>query len=352
MKHYLILFFIFNIFTANAQLQTSSGWQTYDQIVEDLLFDYADDVSNVTYTGWSGAIGTFNGVNTTLGIDRGVIMTTGTIYNDSAGPHGPNDLPNAGVDNLKPGYAPLSDLIGTETFNAAVLECDFVASTDSVKLDYVFGSEEYPEFVNTQFNDGFAFFISGPGITDTINMATAVSINTVNNINFGSLNDGPCTNCEYYVINGDGGTEPYNFDEQYIQYDGYTTPLTSFSVVEPGETYHLTIVIADAGDEMYDSGLFLKTNNQEAKLTKHDVSQKIKLYPNPNQGSFIIESTKEEESENIEIYGADGKKVAFNIEKLNAAESKIEIKELKQGVYWVKIFTKEGDFYSSKFIID
>jgi hypothetical protein len=355
MKHSFILIFLFNVYSLSAQLQTSIGWQTPEQLVQDILFDYAVDISNVNYTGSIEAIGTFNGVNTTLGIDRGVIMTTGAIATDSGGPHGPNDQPDAGIDNLESGFAPLSNLTGIGTFNAAVLECDFVAISDTVKLEFIFGSDEYPEFVNSQFKDAFAFFISGPGITDTLNIALvpgtsqAIDINSINN---GQSNNGPCTFCVYYNFNGNGDTQPHNNDSQYIQYDGFTTPLTAFSEVEPGETYHLTIAIADGGDGIYDSGLFLKTNNLESSLSNYEKSNQIKVYPNPNQGSFILEDLSAEEIKYIEVFGSDGKRILFDLEQLNDSELRINIKQTVPGVYWVKIITEEGNFYSTKFVID
>ncbi|PHR49100.1 MAG: hypothetical protein COA32_03370 [Fluviicola sp.] len=263
MRILISISFIFNLCLLNAQLQTNGG-QSPNQLVQNVLLGPGVDVSNVNFSGDNGAIGSFNAVNTTLGIDEGVLITTGTVANNADGPHGPNDQANAGVDNGVGGYNPLTNLVGTNTFNAAVLEFDFVPFSDTVRFEYVFGSEEYPEFVGTQFNDVFAFFISGPGISGTKNMALipgttqAVAINNVNN---GPSNSGPCANCPYYNNNGNGSNAPYNGSSQYIQYDGFTTPLTAVSKVECGETYHLIIAVADVGDGIYDSGIFLAANS-------------------------------------------------------------------------------------------
>jgi gliding motility-associated-like protein len=128
----------------------------------------------------------------------------------------------------------------------------------------VFGSDEYPEFVDEGFNDVFAFFISGPGFGGTYNMAQIpggggpVSIDNINN---GPSNTGPCQNCAYYNANGTGATSPYDSDDYYIQYDGFTVVMEAVAKVECGETYHLKIAIADAGDQAYDSGIFLEANS-------------------------------------------------------------------------------------------
>ena len=53
----------------------------------------------------------------------------------------------------------------SQTFDASILEFDFITFSDTILFSYVFASEEYKEFVNANFNDAFGFFISGPGIS-------------------------------------------------------------------------------------------------------------------------------------------------------------------------------------------
>lgn len=248
----------------HGQLSTNGGMSP-NQLVQNVLVGQGVTVSNVSYSGANGAIGSFQAPNTSLGIDEGIILTTGTINPGADGPYGPNDKPNAGLDNGAGGFGPLTNLVGTNTFNASILEFDFVPKSDSVKFEYVFASEEYPEWVGDQFNDVFAFFISGPGIPGgTKNMALIPGTTqpvAINNVNNGPTNNGPCQNCPYYVNNGNGNNAPYSNDPYYIQYDGFTVPLEASSAVECGETYHLIIAIADVGDAIYDSGIFLSANS-------------------------------------------------------------------------------------------
>lgn len=257
MKQILLSIFIILSLSSLAQLQTNGG-QTPGQLVQNVLIGPGVNVSNVFYSGSLNAIGTFDASNASIGIDNGIIMTTGTINQGADGPHGPNNAANAGVDNGVSGYSQLTNLVGTQTYNAAILEFDFVPLSDSVKFNYVFASEEYPEFVGSQFNDVFAFFITGPGIPGGVqNMALIpgttqpVAINNVNGT----------SNSNYYVNNGSGSNAPFNNDPYYVQYDGFTTPLQAVSKVECGETYHLIIAIADVGDGIYDSGIFLEANS-------------------------------------------------------------------------------------------
>ncbi|OIQ36964.1 MAG: hypothetical protein BM555_01710 [Crocinitomix sp. MedPE-SWsnd] len=254
---------------SHAQLTTSTA-QTPTQLVEDVLVGNGVAVSNVSYTGHAEAVGSFNGSSTNLGLNSGIVLTTGTVLNSGGllggaqGPHGPNDESSAGVDNNEPGYAALTTLAGADTYNAAILEFDFVPQSDTVSFRYVFGSEEYPEYVDGGFNDAFAFFISGPGFGGTYNMATIPGgggVVSIDNINNGSANTGPCQNCSYYVNNGTGNTSPNNNSDFYIQYDGFTQVMEAIAEVQCGETYHLVISIADAGDGAYDSGIFLEANS-------------------------------------------------------------------------------------------
>jgi hypothetical protein len=262
-------FSIFLLFPALGWSQLTTSSMSPGQLVQNVLLGPGVTVSNISYSGNGNAIGYFNGAATNLGIAEGIVMTTGTIYNNGSGPQGPNNAGNSGIDNNAGGYSQLSNLIGgIPTFNAAILEFDFIPYSDTVRFKYVFGSEEYPEYVGSQFNDVFAFFISGPGISGLQNIArlqngSPVAINNVNN---GQTNSGPCTNCSYYVYNGDGNNGPYNGSGYYIQYDGFTKVLEAVSRVQCGQTYHLVIAIADAGDGILDSGIFLEANSLTSKV--------------------------------------------------------------------------------------
>lgn len=243
-------------FSVFGQLVTNTS-QSPSGLVQNVLLGPGVTVSNIQYNGASSAIGSFTANNTNLGIQSGIVMTTGTVLNNGDGPHGPNNKESSGTDNGAPGINLLTNLVdGTSTFNATILEFDFVPFSDTVSFNYVFGSEEYPEFVGSSFNDVFAFFISGPGIAGQQNIAklpngAAVTINNVNN----------GANSAYFVSNGDGNSSPFNSSPNFIQYDGFTKVLKAVSKVQCGQKYHLIIAIADAGDGIYDSGIFLEANS-------------------------------------------------------------------------------------------
>lgn len=264
MKKALIVLAFAASTAAQAQL-TVNNTLTVEQLVQDYLLGEGVVVSNITFNGQPGnqvnaMIGGFNGVNCNVGMNGGIVFCSG----DAQGPVGPNDSGGntEGGGNVDLNDVDLETIIGGQVNDAAVLEFDFVATGDSIKFNYVFGSDEYLEYVDS-FNDVFGFFLSGPGISgvysnNAINIALIPGTNTPVSINNVNDQDYP----QFYNINGDGFTDPYNTDPHYIQYDGFTTVLTARAAVQCGQTYHIKLAVADAAgggfDTVLDSGVFLE----------------------------------------------------------------------------------------------
>ncbi len=251
---YLTFLLILLLTTGNLKAQlVVSGSLTPEQLVTQVLVGGGVQVSNVTYQGNNFMRGSFsNGHATNLGLDEGVVLASGRV---SSIPNHPNVFAD-GQFNL-PGDPTLNTISSSATHDAAVLEFDFIPTADSLQFRYVFGSEEYKEFVNAGFNDAFGFFVNGPkpsglGTYNDFNLAlvpgtsTPVTIDNVNHL----------VNTQYYVDNEHptlGGTT--------IVYDGFTVVLTAYLVVVPCEQYHIKLAIGDAGDDRYDSGVFLEANS-------------------------------------------------------------------------------------------
>lgn len=253
LKYFVISLMAFSAiyFQSQAQLQVN-GNLTPEEMVQ-FFVGSGINYSNVLYTGADTARGIFtNGGTTNLGVDHGLALTSGTIQNIP----GPNNNSGTTGYNDTPGDSLLSVLVGTFTYDACVLEFDFVPAADTAWCDFVFGSEEYPEFVGTTFNDVFGFFVSGPnpegGNYEFKNIALIpgtdlpVAINNVNAFYYP----------EYYVDNTGGLT---------IQYDGFTTVLTAKCAVIPGATYHFKLAISDTGDGIMDSGVLLEAESFESQ---------------------------------------------------------------------------------------
>lgn len=244
---------------ARAQLTVQEALDQNDvnNLVNNVLLNSCINISNIQYTGAFRAIGSFDGTASNIGLNSGIIITNGRANNAL----GPNNMANRSTNNALPGDAQLTAIAGTNTFDASILEFDFIPYSDTIQFEYIFASEEYNEYVGL-FNDPMAFFITGPGFGTPYNMArvpgttTPVSINTVNNgYNASCPSTGPCTNCAYYFDNCGGVT---------VQYDGFTVPMRAFAVVQPCQTYHIKIGIADALDRIYDSAVLLKAGSFSA----------------------------------------------------------------------------------------
>lgn len=227
---------------------------TVNDLVESLLGEGVS-YSNVSYQGILGdaasaSMGFFSGADCVpLGFDAGIILSSGTLANAV----GPNSSSSTSASLGLPGDAALTALSGNTTFDATWLQFDFVPTANTVFIQYVFGSEEYNEYVNSSVNDVFAFFVNGQNIALIPSTTTPISINTVNNGNWPGLSGGPCFNCEYYRDNMGGA---FN-----VEADAMTTVLTGTAVVTPGETNTIRIAIADAGDSVWDSWVFVKASS-------------------------------------------------------------------------------------------
>ncbi len=209
-------------------------------------------ISNVSYNGAAGAAGTFtDGLNSGLGIDSGIILTTGA----AALAQGPNDSDNATASNGLPGLANLDALIpGFQTLDAALLSFDFTSAGGNLFFNYVFASEEYNEFVNSAFNDVFGFFLDGVNIATINGGSTPVSINNLNCGNpFGSA-DNFCN----LFNNNDPTSIGGGFN---LQYDGFTDILTASFIGLSAGTHTLQLAIADAGDTVLDSAVFVQAGS-------------------------------------------------------------------------------------------
>ncbi len=212
-------------------------------------------VLNPQITGAALSYGTFsNGLSTNIGIDQGIILTSGNANIPSSNTASPWSTAHFTAGD------PLLSFAGV-THDACRFEFDVVAYDSTLSFNYVFGSDEYNDWVGTSFNDAFGFFISGPGITGQQNIALlpggSIPV-TIGNANCGN-------NGMYYVCNdqwnpNSGGCTtqcPTNQAATSIEYDGFTVLLTAQADVSPCDTYHLVLVIADIADYGYDSGVLI-----------------------------------------------------------------------------------------------
>lgn len=184
-----------------------------------------------------------NGLTTALGFNSGLVMSTGNAA-AAANAQTSNASTGLGVTLNDPQLTAIS---AGATNDVCIITITIVPQCNTLALRFVFGSEEYPEFVGGSFNDVFGFFVSGEnpsGVAyDNYNVAqlpngTPVSINSVN-----------ANNNNAYYVNNAGNT--------MITYDGLTTVLLPVLDVVPCQPYVFKLAIADAGDSSYDSAIFI-----------------------------------------------------------------------------------------------
>jgi hypothetical protein len=284
--------------SAALQVKDQTDPTVTPQSMAELLGGVGVTISNVTYVGTLTSSGEFMGGTGIIGFEEGVILSSGKAVDVV----GPNNDDSKTTDFGNPGDPDLDILSGFETHDATVLEFDIVPQADTLTFDYVFASEEYNEYVHSDFNDVFAFFVENAGVK--VNCAVVpttgepVSINTINNGNpFGTP---PMNNPEFYINNdlSDGG------GTINTQADGLTVVLTCNASVTPGVTNHIKLAIADASDFILDSWVFLRANSF--------VSSNVSLTPltatNPTGTPHTVTATVLENT-----VPAPNKLVTFNV---------------------------------------
>ena len=271
--HFLLLFFTSQL---NAQIIVTNT-NNANQLAQKLAGPGVV-ISNTSILCNPNQSGIFIVTNANLGIDSGIVLTTGLAA---------SNIPNYGVNGAQintatanqgtGGDAELTALAGVSTFDRCVLEFDFTAKGDSIFFQYVFGSEEYPQFNCSNYNDVFGFFITGPGYPSSTNIALVPGTNipvAINSVNSGVLYPGGalpnCTNMgpgsPFTILYTDntGGTS--------VTYEGFTHLFTAKAAIQSCSTYHLKLAIADGFDHILDSGVFLKAGSltsDNVKLSLH-----------------------------------------------------------------------------------
>jgi gliding motility-associated-like protein len=231
--------------------------QTAQELIENVLINSScANVSNITVSGWAftngNSYGYFNRGTSTFPFQDGVIIATGRALS-AIGPN--SSLLSEGPTNWL-GDIDLQQAINeTNTINATVIEFDFLPFANKVSFDYIFSSEQYlsnPNSNQCSYSDGFAFLLKEVGSQDQYtNLAvvpgTAIPVKVPTVRGTGTIC--PPANEAYF--------DAFNGIEHPTNYNGQTKILKAESLVTPGVLYHIKLVIADQGNNLYDSAIFL-----------------------------------------------------------------------------------------------
>ncbi len=292
---------------SNSQL-VYSGVSDLEVLITNIFGVQCQGISNVGIQGTQAQIARFeNGA--ALGVNSGLVLSTG-FPNMSSAPSSQFSSYNLNMagdyDIIQ--YGNLSGQ-GASSHDAISVHFDFTPIiTDTIRFNYIFASEEYPEYSNTTYNDRFLFLVSENG-TGPVNIANVpgtgipVEINSINQY----------VNSQYYIDNMTGPNSA-NF-----VFDAYTVPLQAKFFAQVGSTYHIKLVISDVSDGIFDSAIFL--DEQEAN---NDISGSLTVNGQPAEGV-------------LEVFNfVQDTLVAIPVETVNVTNGTYVADSLPTGLYHVR----------------
>ena len=248
---------------------TSNGNELVGKIIDtDSGITIVQD--SIKYTGANVASGIFtDGLLSGIGIDKGIILTTGTAKDAE----GPNHFDGSyKTRNGLDGDPDLDTLItGSTTKDATTLEFQFYTEGGDVFFNYVFASEEYNEFVNTEFNDVFGFFLNGENIALIPGTTTPVAINTVNGGRDGKGEGDDASHPEFFNNND---KDNVNVRELFdLEYDGFTNVFTAQALGLASGSHTIKLAIADTKDDQRDSAVFIQAKSfSDGEISDGEIS--------------------------------------------------------------------------------
>ncbi|HEX9979291.1 MAG TPA: choice-of-anchor L domain-containing protein [Flavobacterium sp.] len=237
-------------------IQVDASYTT-QQLVQNVLIDNpCASASNVVVSGLNfgsgNSFGYFSAGTSSFPFADGIILSTGNAES-AVGPNA--SLLSEGPPSW-PGDSDLEQALGiNNSVNATIMEFDFVPLADKISFDYIFASEQYlsnPSSNQCNYTDGFAFLLKPANTTQPYqnlavipNTNTPVKVNTVR----GSGTVCPAANAQYF--------DAFNDVEHPTNFNGQTVVMTAQATVVPNVTYHIKLVVADQGNNLYDSAIFL-----------------------------------------------------------------------------------------------
>ena len=246
------------------QVTITQPYTTAEEYVQEILLGEGVTATNITYTGSLAQLGLLENGSGVFSVESGLMLNTDDatcegFCGDCLG----GSVPDQDLLDVANSVPPLINQTFTVSSvnDVCILEFDFEAGGDSIAFNYVFGSDEYLTYVNTTYNDIFAFFLSGPGITGpyaspagfpdgAINIAQVPESDPLLPVTISSVNN--VTNSDYYINNP---------AQEGICTNGYTTTFTAAAAVQCGETYHIKLAIADGTDTALESFVVLESGS-------------------------------------------------------------------------------------------
>ncbi len=229
------------------------------------IFGNGVTVVGASYTGDGRSSGIYSdGDTVSPGVtpgDEGVILSTGRAqdFTNSEGTlpwwqgggeaeanqSGSTSTNSSGVNN----NSWFNEAAGARTYDASWIDVDFIPDGNTMTMEFVFSSDEFPEYANSQFQDFVGVWVNGVLIETSVGAANPG--NLVGGINQNLYND--------------------NTQSQYnTEMDGFTVTMTLTMPVTEGEVNSIRIGIADVADSTYDSNLLIAGGSVQTVLIAND----------------------------------------------------------------------------------
>ncbi|MEJ7778942.1 MAG: OmpA family protein [Daejeonella sp.] len=304
---YLIAIVLFSGNVVQAQIRLSSI--NVDDWIKKNFSGQGVVIGNISHRGYPLSTLSFTSSANVLQVPKGLILSSGNSFNVAGYNNSHNQSSTFGNITVPETDKDLASLISAKLFDICSIEFDFVPMDNSIQFNYQFGSDEYPEYVDSPYNDIFAFIVSDENSSKNIALMPAtnvpVSINTVNHK----------TNKDHFIDNNlykqvvikrqdpvkstyrgtfagrilrgiasIFGSSTYGGGDRIViapdpellktmdaglyrnlRYDGITKKLVAQTYVTPYKKYHLKIVLADVSDNIYDSGVFIEDRSLTSK---------------------------------------------------------------------------------------
>ena len=276
-----------------------------DQAAEDMantIFGDGVQVISASYTGDIDSAGIYtNGDSVAPGVtpsDTGVILSTGNAEDFTNGSGDANQNTNTSTNTSGPNNnAQFNAAAAAGTRDAAFLDVDFIPDGDVMTMQFVFSSEEYPEFQNSIYQDFVGVWVNGTlvemevgdGDTDPGN------INTTNNINM-------------FVDNS--SSVAGSSDGANTEMDGFTITLTLTMEVDAGDLNSIRIGIADVSDSSFDSNLLIAGGSVQTSLVA--IGDDVNVYPDGVTSFNVLDNDIAPSGNTLTITHINGQPVSFN----------------------------------------
>jgi hypothetical protein len=222
------------------------------------IFGNGVTVVSASYTGDNRSSGIFsNGDALSPGVtpgDTGIILSTGQAQDFTNASGDSNQFTGNSTNTSGPNnVASFNAAAGTNTLDASYLDVDFIPTGDVMTMQFIFASEEYPEYALSQYQDFFGVWVNGSLVPLSVGD--------------GDIDPGNVNAVENQNLYIDNTTDAFN-----TEMDGFTVSMTLTMPVTAGVVNSVRFGIADVLDTQYDSNVLIAGDSVQTALIANDDS--------------------------------------------------------------------------------